>query len=198
MKRMSGVVFLFFVVALAGCEVVSTPKPLGDEVVKLDPATWQGTWLSDGIVVLTTVLDRGKGQLQAAWVERGMAGAKFELVTGTVRRTGNVTFLSMERKQFKETGEGAATAQEQGEPAVEQPEFLWARIENDGRRVILWWPDTEQIRLAVNDGRLQGVIKKDKDIILQQPDAAQLKLINSPAANLMRWSQPVVFIRIGD
>ena len=198
MKRLFGVFLICSAMALTGCEAVFTPQPLGDEVVKLDPATWQGTWLSDEVVVVTTVMDADKGLLQAAWVERGEAGAKFETATGTVRRTGDVTFLSMEHEQFKDTSQGDTTAKDQQENTRNEPEYYWARISNDGRRAILWWPDVEQIRLAVGDGRLPGVVKENQDVMLKQPEAAQLKLINAPDSNLMKWSQPVAFIRIGD
>ena len=192
MKRILGVFSIFVAIAVTGCDAVYTPQPLGDEIVKLDPATWQGTWLSGEAVVLTTVMDGDKGQLQAAWMERGAAGAMFETVTGTVRRTGDTMFLSMEHEPFIVAAAGRE------ENAGDQTEYYWARIANDGRRAIMWWPDVEQVRLAGKDGRLPGVIKKDKDVILKQPGTVQLQLINSPASRLMNWSQPVTLIRIGD
>ena len=68
---------------LGGCNAVLVEEPIGDVVVTLDPATWQGTWVNDEVVILTTVLDREKGLLQAAWVERGAEGegARFDSVT---------------------------------------------------------------------------------------------------------------------
>jgi hypothetical protein len=185
----------FLVMALSGCEAVFTRQPLGDEAVTLDPATWQGTWLSDEIVLLTTVLDSEKGQLQAAWIERGAKGAKFEVVTGTIRQSGGIMFLSMEHEP-PETAE--VTTEETPQDAPREPEYFWARIENDGRRAILWWPDVEQIRLAVGDKSLPGVIQQDQDVTLGQLEAEHIQLINSPASRLLQWSQPVTFIRIGD
>jgi len=195
MKATLSALSVLFVLALAGCEAVFTEQPIGDEAVQLDPATWQGTWLSEEIVLLTTVVNAEKGQLQAAWVERGPDGARFEAVTGTVRRAGEALFLTMEheRSTEAEVAEG-----EPGELAVSSPEYFWARIENDGRRAILWWPNVEQFRLAVDEKKLPGVIKHDKDVVLGPLDAGQLTLIGSPASNLLQWSQPVTFIRVGD
>jgi len=205
------VAYVFFVIiaglCLSGCEAVFTRQPVGEETVKLDPQVWQGTWLSDEIVVLTTVLDGENGVLHAAWVERAAEGARFETVTGSVRRTGDMLFLNMEHRQV-EDGQpevGAASGrdtegpkEDTGENMPAGAEFYWARIENDGRRAVLWWPDVEQIRLAVKAGQLPGTIKQDQDVILEPLDASRLARIGSPESSLLKWSQPVIFIRIGD
>ena len=205
---------------LGGCNAVLVEEPIGDVVVTLDPATWQGTWVNDEVVILTTVLDSEKGLLQAAWVERGAAGegARFESVTGTVRQTGDKIFLSMEKEPAEEWGTTAAPVTEvpaADAPATDAPamaaaatpapvtevavppEYTWARIDNNGKRIILWLPEVEQFQQAVQDGRLPGTVKEDKDVMLAPLAPAQLELINSPAGNLLNWSEPAVFVRIG-
>jgi hypothetical protein len=198
MKNLFCVLLFFLVLALSGCEAVFTQQPMGDEAVDLDPATWQGTWLSDQVVMLTTVLDRENGQLEAAWVERGSDGAKFERVMGSVRRSGEVTYLNMEHMPEAIEGAAADSARDMQAGGQVTPEFFWARIENDGRRAVLWWPDVEQVRAAVDDGRLPGVIKQDNDVVLGRLEASHVELINAPASSLLQWQQPVTFIRIGD
>lgn len=202
---------LLALLLLGGCNAVLVEQPIGDVVVTLDPAIWQGTWASNEVVILTTVLDSEKGLLQAAWVERGAEGegANFESVTGTVRQTGDMIFLSMEKEPPDEWGPTEAPVAEA--PAMEvpatpapvrdaavPPEYIWGRIENDGKRTILWMPDVEQFRRAVQEGRLPGTVKEDKDVMLGTLEPAQLELINSPAGNLLSWSEPVVFVRIGN
>jgi len=198
MKNLLCALSILLALALSGCEAVFTQQPVGDEAVDLDPATWQGTWLSDEVVMLTTVVDRGNGQLEAAWVERGSDGAKFERVMGSVRHSGEVTYLNMEHVSDETEGGGADSAIGTLEGGQVMPEFFWARIENDGRRAVLWWPDVEQIRAAVDDGRLPGTIKQDNDVVLGRLKPMHEELINSPASNLLQWQQPVTFIRIGD
>jgi hypothetical protein len=202
---------LLALLLLAGCNAVLVKEPMGDTVVMLDPATWQGTWASSDVVILTTVLDSEKGLLQAAWVERGAEGegASFESVSGMVRQTGDVIFLSMENEPEAELGTtadpaaGASAEQVPTTPAPATdaalaPEYIWGRIENDGKRMILWWPDVEQFQRAVQDGRLPGTVTESEDVVLGPLDSAQLERINSPAGNLLGWSEPAVFIRIGD
>jgi hypothetical protein len=191
---------------------VLVEKPMGDVVVTLDPVIWQGTWANSDVVILTTVLDSEKGLLQAAWVERGAEGegASFESVAGTVRQTGDMIFLSMENEPAEEgrgpTADPATEAAAMEIPATQAPvtdgavapEYIWGRIDNDGKRMILWWPDVEQFQKAVQDGRLPGRVTESEDVVLEALDPAQLELINSPAGNLLGWSEPAVFVRIGD
>lgn len=206
---------------LGGCNAVLVEQPMGDVVVALDPATWQGTWVNEEVVILTTVLDGEKGLLQAAWVERGAEGegARFESVTGTVRQTGDMIFLSMEKESAEEPGTTAAPGTEvpaadapaTAAPAMATaatpapvtdvavpPEYTWARIDNNGKRIILWLPDVEHFQQAVQDGRLPGTVREDEDVMLAPLAPAQLELINSPAGNLLSWSEPQVFVRIGN
>jgi len=174
--------------------------------VKLDPAIWQGTWLSDEVVMVTTVMDADNGVLQAAWVERGPEGARFESETGVVRSTGDWLFLNMVHEPPDESGSAASadTADqpdknsESNDEERQQPEYFWARVEHYGKRVVLWWPDTEAFRSAVSEGRIPGMIKEDKDVLVGPLEDSHMELINAPAGSLMNWSEPVVFIRIGD
>jgi len=196
---------------LGGCNAVLVKEPMGDNVVTLDPATWQGTWITDEMVILTTVLDSDKGLLEAAWVERGPEGkgANFESVTGMVRQTGDMLFLNIEKEPPAERDTTAATvaeappvaaaaAEAPATGAAVPPEYGWGRIDNNGKRIILWLTDVEQFRLAVQDGRLPGSINEDEDVLLGALEPAQRESINSPAANLLNWSEPVVFVRIGN
>ncbi len=207
MKAWVNLLLMVSALLLSACEAVVTGQPMGAEIVKLDTATWQGTWLGDEVVMVTTVLDSDQGLMQAAWVERGADGARFETVTGTVRKSGDWLFLSMEHQQFEDDQDATADAAdaaetvEAGEQAVTEPalpEYFWARVENSGQRTLLWWPNVEQIRFAIREKRLPGTIREDDNLVLGPLDDAQMDLINSPNGNLLNWAEPVVFIRIGD
>lgn len=188
---------LLFAASLGACDSVLVPEPIGDEAVALEAADWQGTWVSGEIVLMTTVLDAEAGIVQAAWMERYQDGARLETFEGQVRRTGDWVFLSMpdpdpERNDTAAPGEEAAAL---AEPAVE---YLWARILNDGRTALLWWPRAEAFRAAVQDGRLPGSIGEGNDMRLGELTAEHLDLINAPESGLLGWQEPMVFVRIGD
>ena len=184
-----------------GCDAVVTQQPVGAEVVNLDEATWEGTWLGGEIVVLTTVIDAEKGVLQAAWVERGSEGARFETVTGTVRRTDDWTFLNMEQEQFDDSegdtqNPASPTATETPGSTALPVEYVWARVDNDGQRILLWWPDTDAIRAAVTAGTLPGQLKDDDDVLLGPLSDEQLAAINAPGSAFLQWSEPVSLTRV--
>jgi len=193
MKPAIPLIILAGTLFLSACDTVTVQQPMGEEIVALDEATWQGSWLGEEVVMLTTVIDGEKGLLQAAWLERGPEGARFESVTGTVRHTGPVVYLNTERDRTEDRGQGENT-----DESPSPPEFLWARIENNGQRALLWWPDVEHIRTAVGENRLPGTIRDDDDILLGPLNPAQQQQIDSPSGNLLKWTEPLVLVRMAD
>lgn len=204
----SGLMAAVAVVVLAGCEAVYTPRPLGDEVVALDPAEWQGTWLAPDMVITTTVLDGAAGRLQAAWIERGTAGATLEIVEGSVRASGDWTFANIldeteseppaeARGGAEPAAEGAAPVAGQGTSQGIGPRYVWLRVEKGENHLTLWSPNVEQFKILVGDGRLPGRVTDD-GVELGELTPEQLRMINDPASNLLNWADPAVFVRIAE
>ena len=210
--------------ALVGCEAVYMPTPVGDEVVPLDPAEWQGTWLAPEMVITTTVLDGAAGRLQAAWIERGDAGATLEVVEGSIRTSGDwvfASFLDATGDPGREapapdvqagetqsgTGQGEAGAPGEAPAAAldestgvgqeTTPRYVWLRVEKGENHLMLWSPNVEQFKILVRDGRLPGRVTDD-GVELGELSPEQLRMINDPASNLLNWADPAVFVRILD
>lgn len=178
----------FAALALVGCEAVYTPRPLGDEVVTLDPAEWQGTWLAPDMVITTTVLDGAAGRLQTAWIERGPSGVTLEVVEGSIRATGDWTFANtLDEPEDQVEEEGA----EQGT----EPRYVWVRVEKGENHLMVWSPNVEQFKILIGDGRLPGRVTDD-GVVLGELTPEQLRMINDPASNLLNWADPAVFVRI--
>jgi hypothetical protein len=188
---------LFLLLALTGCNAVLVTEPVGDEPVTLETGKWQGTWLSREFTLITTVLDAEAGLLQAAWLERGQDGANMEVYRGHVRSSGEWLFISMPKPPPEEVAQGTAAEDgAAGEDGV--AEYFWARLSNDGRTAVVWWPSVEAFRAAVREGRLPGIVKEDDDVRLGELQPDHLALINAPASGLLGWEEPMVFVRIAD
>jgi hypothetical protein len=195
----------FAVVVLAGCEAVYTSQPLGDEVVVLDPAEWQGTWLAPDMVITTTVLDGAAGRLQAAWIERGTAGATLEIAEGSIRASGDWTFANIldeteeppGEAQGGEGGQGESEAGAAADVVPAAPRYVWLRVEKGESHLTLWSPNVEQFKILVGDGRLPGRVTDD-GVELGELSPEQLRMINDPASNLLNWADPAVFVRIAE
>ena len=191
MKTLYRMLWLCSFLGLTACESVFVEQPLGDEVVILDEALWQGQWSNGEIVITTTVMDAEKGILQAAWVERGKLGGELEMATGYVRRTGDVTYLNLPNSNND-------VSLDEGSDEKKALEYHWALLQHDEHRAILWWPDQNRFRDAVKAGNLPGTIKEDQDVLLGKLSEEQLHHISTPEANLLNWTEPLVFVRIGD
>ena len=176
---------------LSACDSVFVQQPLGDEVMLLDQGLWQGQWSNGEMVIITTIIDAEKGILQAAWIERGEHGAQLEMATGYVRKSGDLIYLNLPNLDRKETEVAKS-------PVTSAPEYNWARLVVDEHSATMWWPNQNRFRDAVKAGTLPGIIKEDQDVVLDELSSAHLQIINSPEANLLSWTEPLVFVRIAD
>jgi hypothetical protein len=163
---------------LTGCESVMTTQPMGETVVKLNPEQWEGTWKFPEGVGTTTVLDKDKGVLQASWIERREDGTGMEVVKGTVRATGDMTFFVARDEHQKEL-------------------FHWARVKKGDNYLIMWSTNVEQFKILINDGKLSGKVTEGS-VVLDELKPEDIQMIDDPSANLLKWKEPDIFVRIGD
>jgi len=179
MKLKSVLVLIPVIIFLASCESVMTTQPMGETVVQLSPEQWQGTWLhQEGGLGITTVLDKDNGLLQASWIERQEDGVKMELIKGTVRATGDMTFFVAEDENQKGL-------------------FLWARVKKGDNYLIMWSPNVEQFKILVGDGKLPGKVTEG-GVVLDEIKPETIEMIDDPSNNLLIWTEPDIFIRIGN
>ena len=178
MKLKSVLVLILVIILLAGCESVMTTQPMGETVVQLSPEQWQGTWLHHEGVITTTVLDKDNGLLQASWIERREGGINTEVVIGTVRATGDMTFFVAKDENQKEL-------------------FHWARVKKEDNYLIMWSPNVDQFKVLVKDGELPGKVTEGS-VLLDELKPEVIEMVDDPSANLLNWNEPDIFIRIGN
>ena len=136
-----------------------------------------GTWLAEDGAMTTVVLDAEQGLLQAAWIERGAAGAELEAVTGTVRSGAGLVFFSVKDK-----------GTEHG--------YQWLVIDHEADRVRAWFPDPEAFVAAVERGDIPGTAFEGS-VILGELTEEQLARVALPESGLLQWREPLVLLRVG-
>ena len=151
---------------------------MGETEVQLNPEQWQGTWLPHEAILTTTVLDRNSGFLQASWIERGEDSGEMEVAKGTVRATGDMTFFVARDDNQKEL-------------------FHWARVKKGDNYLIMWSPNVEQFKMLIKDGELPGKVTEGS-VVLDELKPETIEMIDDPSANLLKWKEPDIFIRIGN
>ena len=177
MKLRSVFALIPVIIFLAGCESVLTTQPVGETVVQLNPEQWQGTWLHHEAIVTTIVLDKDNGLLQASWIEKREDGIDMEVAKGSVRATGDMTFFVAEDENQKGL-------------------FHWARIKKGDNYLIMWSPNVEQFKVLIEDGKLPGKVTEG-GVQLDELKPETIKMVDDPSANLLKWKEPDVFVRIG-
>ena len=180
MNSIDKIILVPVILILTGCVAVYTPEPLGDKAVQLNTKEWQGTWLAPEMVIITTVLDKDKGRLQAAWMERGKDGAKMGVLEGSIRTSGDIMFTNIKDDN----------------PSVE-PRYIWLVLDKSEDHFTVWIANLEQFKAMVTDGRLPGE-ETDDGVVLGALKPEHLEMITDPSTNLLDWKNPSVFIRVGD
>jgi hypothetical protein len=72
--------------------------------------------------------------------------------------------------------------------------YLWARVKKD-KRILIWEPDNKAFTKLVNDGILSGRIDQ-KNIILEELETENLNALQSSIHGVpFKWGEPVVLMR---
>ena len=164
---------------MLGCDVVYTSKPIGEEPVVISSDDWEGIWrASDGPVLNVKVVDEANGVIE--YSEWESEKEEEEPIKVYLREWGSWEFCNLKGPEDEEHAE----------------HYVWGRIGNqDGRVVIIWWPDADRFRELVEEGILPGTIENG-DVILGDLTAEHMELITTSAEGvLFLWDEPTVLVR---
>jgi hypothetical protein len=142
---------------------------------------WEGNWITTDGAVEVKVVDSEKGILKVFWLEDdnnqgnpGMKTAEVEL-----RESGDWLFANTPEPD-KNRG------------------FIWARIKNEDRQIIIWSPDDKSLAQGVKDGLFPGKLDGD-EVILDELKPQHLKLITSGEKGVFfSWDKPSVYVKVGN
>ncbi len=165
---------------VCGCSSVISRRPVGEKPARIVAKEWEGNWVTTDAAVEIKVLDAEKGNLKVFWLDddnqgnRGMKTAEVEL-----RESGEWLFANTQ-EQDSDRG------------------FIWARIKNEDRQIIIWSPNDKAFAQCVKDGVFPGKLEGD-EAILDELKPQHLKIITSGERGvLFSWDQPTVFVKVGN
>lgn len=182
MKHFCVVAVTLLLISACGCNAVLAKRPVGEKPAKIVANDWEGKWVgADGGSLTVKVLDANKGLLKVFWLDDedkrtpSMKSADVEL-----RESGKWLFAST---NYEDNGPSRG--------------YLWGRIKNEDRQMIVWIPDDKAFAPLVKSGVFPGKIEGD-DIILDELKAEHLKIITSGERGvLFQWDKPAVFVKAG-
>ena len=165
-----------------GCSAVFSKRPVGEKPAKIVAKDWEGNWVtSDGAVKLK-VVDADKGRLKISWLEDDEKGnTAIKMADVELWQSGDWLFAST-----KDENKGQSRG------------YVWGRIKNEDRQIIVWLPDDKLFKQLVKNGVLPGKIDGD-DVLLDELKPQHLKIITSGERGvLFSWDKPAVFLKVGD
>jgi len=125
------------------------------------------------------VVDSEKGFLRFASIKKSDGTLELEEIEVFLRSSGDWIFLNMKDKD---------------NPEISQ--YLWGRIANKGKQIILWLPDYEKFKALIEEGKFPGEIQDD-NIVLGELDPKHYELITSESIGVpFHWDDPMVLNKI--
>ena len=176
-----GIAGLFLAIA-CGCNPVICKRAVGEKPAKIAAREWEGVWLGPDGAVNIKVVDSDQAVLSIAWLEDDEQGKPaMKMAAVELRESGSWLFAST-----SEENKGHSRG------------YLWARIEKEDRKIIVWEPDGKLFAQLVNNGVIPGRLDKD-DVILDEIEPQYLKMITSGELGVpFSWDKPIVFVRAGN
>jgi hypothetical protein len=168
--------------ALWGCDSVTSSTPVGDKPVSLQEDDWDGTWINAESALTLKVKNAEKGHLQIAWIEDSGGKLKMESFIAEIRVSGDWHFASI-----RDDG---------GDQEIEE-RYMFLRVDKSDGQIIGWSPDVAAFKKAVEDGHLPGKMD-ESSVRLSVLNSEHIDYIKSAAAtSLFDWDEPLVLVRIG-
>jgi hypothetical protein len=171
----------------SACATVTVSEPVGENVVEIRPADWEGLWRmypgGDVGFVMIQTLDPLGGVLRVTELDTDV-GAEPEVRTAYLRESGGWMLASYQDDSTSDTGLG------------------WMRVENTGDAIVLWFPDRDRFAELVRRGRLPGTVTENSNsgsvrVRLTELGPEHLELITSGTEGvLFDWEEPGMLIRI--
>ena len=158
MKTMNFLASVVCGLFLSGCAVVQSDKAIGEKAVTVNADDWDGVWTFNGGAVNAAVVDKNKGLLEIALVER--KDGKFEMNTYRVgiMQQDNAIIANLEAPN-------------------EKGKFSFGRININPDEIILWIPNFAKFKELVQKNKLPGIIVGDNKILLENLGAEHMKII---------------------
>jgi hypothetical protein len=162
-----------------GCNSIISKHPLGEKPARIVAKDWEGNWESSDGAVTVKVVDADKGLLKAFWIEDEKQGSPvMKTADVELRESGGWLFAST-REEGKNRG------------------YLWGRIKNEDRQIIVWLPDENMFKQMVKESVFPGMLDGD-GVLLEELTPRHLKLITtSEKGVLFEWDKPAVFVKMG-
>jgi hypothetical protein len=130
--------------------------------------------------MVVTVDESEEGRMTAAWIESKTNQPALRTARVLVREGNKWQFVNIP----------------QDGPGDVETSYVWGRIQQQGGQALIWFPSVEACRKAVEDGKLQGRMKKRSVILTGTTSNMTAVLESDEGVSLLNWAAPIVLWRL--
>lgn len=172
MNILKVLVLVILLLAVVGCSAVRSVNQVGESIYPLTISEWDGTWVTgDGSLVLE-VRDSKTGELEIMFIEKG----ELEKHTVFVKQIGNDSYMNLVDKDSS---------------------YLFAKFKKSRNQVIVWLPSAKEIKLAISNKQLDGLVDGDSDLLIKSDKSSLNKYFEANKEKMLfEYEEPVVFRKL--
>jgi hypothetical protein len=202
MRPWTGLFLIIAALLLGGCDSVSSPVPVGEKAMAIDPEAWEGRWANADGRLDITVVDAAKGLVRVAYAEEGECGE----MDMELRSSGEWIFVNVTAKDFAESeglakapckpAQAGAAGGSTADGSDNEGGYLWGRITQTEKAIVAWSPAPEAFVRLVNSGQVPGTIQ-DGSVVLGKLEPQHYEIITTSSMGVvMDWEKPLVLYRV--
>ncbi len=186
MKIAKRLLLILVLAALMGCPAVSK-NIIGLQEFKINAQKMDGTWISDEGAILIKTIDAEKGIIKISFLEdrEKIEQVKIKIMKGK-------SWLYFNILPEKESND---------------IEYIWGKFQISENKIIFWHTTSKAFSKAIEEGKIQGIIKKEKQedgkfsfttstVILTDSAENIINLVETSDKSFFSWDEPVFFIKL--
>jgi hypothetical protein len=171
MKKIQILILGILLTLIYSCSSIRSIHKLGEESLKINKEEWEGTWISGDASFYVKVIDTTISQIEIMSIENG----KLEKHSVFINQNGNNTY---------------------GNLLTKDKHYIFVKFKKRKNELLMWLPELEMIKVAINSNKLEGIIK-DKDILIKSEKKLFNKyFIDNKEKMLFEYEKPFIFKKL--
>ncbi|MCF6226013.1 MAG: hypothetical protein L3J22_06875 [Xanthomonadales bacterium] len=173
-NALKALVLIVFLLVVVACNTVKSVNQIGETTYPLTVGEWGGTWLAGDSSLVLEVKDTKTGEIEIMFIENG----EIEKHTVFVRQNGGDAYMNL---------------------IDEDKLYLFAKFKKSTNQIIIWLPLEKEMKLAINNKQLEGVISEGSDVIIKSDKLSLNKyFIANKEKILFDYEEPMIFRRLNE
>lgn len=172
MKKFNIFIPLVLIVLIGACTSIKSVSQLGEDVYILNEDEWEGTWAAGENSLQVKIIDTESSEILIMFIEKG----KIQKYTVFIKQNGKDSYMNL---------------------VDEDNRYFFTKFIKTKNQVIIWLPSEKALKHAISDKKLEGLVTKDKDIVINaNKNSFNQYFIDNKEKMLFEYEKPLILRKL--